>query len=493
MAKFNPPKEFDFDPAGWSEWYARWSRYRTVSKLDKDEQQLQVDSFLYCMGSKSESIHNGFGLSDDDAKSYDKVTKSFEKYFTPRKYVIYERARFFRRNQQTGESVEQYVRALNEIADRCDFTNRSEQMRDRIVVGITDVSCSRDMQKMNVEELTEEVAFNMARQFEQVDRNMKDLSESAAKPGAVDAISKTHNRPKPRINRPKASRQTSTNTNSNTTPCNNCGYVTHTKGTCPAKDSKCNKCGKVGHYGKMCRSKTDHSVSQVEESGSVFLGEISDANVGVWTKTINVDKLDASVQFKLDTGADVSILPKSLCSHVMLDATKKQFVGPGNSKITVLGSFRAKLSVNDCTHTETMYVVDQTKALLSRSACVQLGLITCVCDVDSVSNATDASVFRSEYPKLFQGLGKMKQEVGIELRSDCRPFAINTPRPVPYPLLSSVKQELDDMVAKGVVSSVSEPTDWCAPMVIALKANKKVRICVDYTELNKVVRLFDKL
>jgi len=82
----------------------------------------------------------------------------------------------------------------------------------------------------------------------------------------------------------------------------------------------------------------------------------------------------------------------------------------------------------------------------------------------------------------------MNHTVSIELRSECKPFAKNTPCSVPYPLLSSVKQELSDMVAKEVISPVSEPTDWCAPMVVVPKANRKVRICVDYTELNKVVR-----
>ena len=493
MPKFSPPKEFDFDPAGWTEWYARWKRYSAVSQLGDEEDKLQIDSFLYCMGSKSESIFNGLGLSVDDAKVYAKVTDAFEKYFAPRKYIIYERARFFRRNQQPGETVEQYVRALNDIADRCEFTNRSEQMRDRIVVGITDTNCRREMQKMDVAKLTEEVAINMARQSEQVDKHVKDLSENCtvSKSDAVDTVTKTRATGSGAYPKRGNSAGNSTNRQGrNNTPCTRCGYLTHTKGTCPAKDTDCKKCGKVGHYAKMCRSKADHSVSQVEEDDddSIFLGEITDTNVDIWTKTIKVDKLDTPVQFKLDTGADVSIVPQRLCRDLTLDETKRQFIGPGNTKISVLGSFKAKLSVNDITHTETLYVVDQSKALLSRSACVKLGLVTCECDIDSVSDTTDASVFRSEFPKLFHGLGRMKQEVGIELRSDCKPFAINTPRSVPYPLLSSVKQELDDMVAKGVVSPISEPTDWCAPMVVVPKANKKVRICVDYTELNKVVR-----
>ena len=43
------------------------------------------------------------------------------------------------------------------------------------------------------------------------------------------------------------------------------------------------------------------------------------------------------------------------------------------------------------------------------------------------------------------------------------------------------------MVAKGVVPPVSEPIDWCAPIVVVPKTNKKVRTCVDYTKLNKAI------
>ena len=40
----------------------------------------------------------------------------------------------------------------------------------------------------------------------------------------------------------------------------------------------------------------------------------------------------------------------------------------------------------------------------------------------------------------------------------------------------------------GVISKVLEPTQWCAPMVVVPKANGKIRICVDLTQLNKSVR-----
>ena len=43
------------------------------------------------------------------------------------------------------------------------------------------------------------------------------------------------------------------------------------------------------------------------------------------------------------------------------------------------------------------------------------------------------------------------------------------------------------MERSGVISKVTEPTDWCAGMVPVPKKNGKVRICVNFTALNKNV------
>ena len=43
------------------------------------------------------------------------------------------------------------------------------------------------------------------------------------------------------------------------------------------------------------------------------------------------------------------------------------------------------------------------------------------------------------------------------------------------------------MVQLGVISLVEEPTEWCAGMVNAQKANGSVRICVDLSRLNESV------
>ena len=90
----------------------------------------------------------------------------------------------------------------------------------------------------------------------------------------------------------------------------------------------------------------------------------------------------------------------------------------------------------------------------------------------------------ARYPNLFTGLGKLDGDYSIQLEDRVQ----TVPRRVAIPLMQPVKEELERMEKLGVISRVSEPTEWCAGMVVVPKGNKKVRICVDHTHLNKSVR-----
>ena len=53
--------------------------------------------------------------------------------------------------------------------------------------------------------------------------------------------------------------------------------------------------------------------------------------------------------------------------------------------------------------------------------------------------------------------------------------------------MDKVKAELDRMESAGVIRKVTEPTDWCSPIVPVIKKNGKVRVCIDMTKLNQAV------
>ena len=235
MAKFNPPTNFSFDkPGEWPDWKQRFVRFRTATKLDKEDGAVQVSSLIYAMGSESENIYRSFAFDEEGQRNdFDRVLTKFDEYFVPRRNVIHERACFHQRVQRPGEKAETFIRALYELSEHCDFgASRDENIRDRIVVGILDKHVSRRLQLMK--DLTLALTIETVRQSEEVASQVSMQGEAT---GMVHEI--THKRSKytKHYGKPKWG---------NDGQCGKCGRARHSKDeNCPARKSKCNACSKL--------------------------------------------------------------------------------------------------------------------------------------------------------------------------------------------------------------------------------------------------------
>ena len=76
----------------------------------------------------------------------------------------------------------------------------------------------------------------------------------------------------------------------------------------------------------------------------------------------------------------------------------------------------------------------------------------------------------------------------IQLKEGAQPHCQATARKVPYNLYDKVKAELERMLQLNVIKEVVDPTAWVSPMVVVPKKDGSVRICVDYTKLNRSVK-----
>ena len=65
------------------------------------------------------------------------------------------------RKQRTRETVGELCRALYEMADRCDFAERDNLIRDWIIMGVRDAALSKAMQMKGG--LSLEMAANLRR------------------------------------------------------------------------------------------------------------------------------------------------------------------------------------------------------------------------------------------------------------------------------------------------------------------------------------------
>ena len=108
-----------------------------------------------------------------------------------------------------------------------------------------------------------------------------------------------------------------------------------------------------------------------------------------------------------------------------------------------------------------------------------------------VNHTPTSEEIMHEFPTVFDSQIKNMEgeKFHICLADNAEPFCINTPRAVPFAYWDKLKAELDLLQSQGVISSVTEPTEWCASIVITPKKDSEdIRMCVNLSRLNKYVR-----
>uniref|UniRef100_A0A669BGT0 Gypsy retrotransposon integrase-like protein 1 n=1 Tax=Oreochromis niloticus TaxID=8128 RepID=A0A669BGT0_ORENI len=500
MAKFGPPEPFDFtQPAEWPIWRQRFSRFRVASKLALESGEVQVNSLLYSMGRDAEPIYGSFVFpAATEARpspqfEYDLVLQKFDEHFVPKRNVIHDRACFHKRSQRAGETVEAFVRSLYELAQHCEFGgSKDEQIRDRIVIGLIDKDVS---QKLQLEgDLTLDRAIQLARQSEQVKQQSAERVEST-----VNEVKQRHyNSMRRSYYQPRQVREQQ---HSESKPkCQRCNRVHDKRENCPARNKRCKKCNKLGHFEMVCKTKMLKEVraEAVEDSdedsffiGELFLGVVTEPKTTVigesgsdadWDIELLVN--GSPVDFKIDTGADTTVMTETTFNKLQqrpkLIQCKPTVYSPGG-KVKCMGKFLATTVYKGQKYQYSITVIKGQYAsnLLGKTVAKRMGLVA---RVNKISSDLTEDVFGE--------IGLLNCEpVKIELTEDAVPYSVTTPRRVPFPLLPKVEREIKRMLKLGIIEEVTEPTDWCAPMVPAPKRNKdEVRVCVDLKRLNKGVK-----
>ena len=143
------------------------SQFRKISPGLWPEYQVPGEPGKYPNIYHGDDILSSFGLGEDDKNKYDTVKEKFQGYFIKKHNVIFERAKFNMRSQLEGESVDSFVTALHGLAEHCNFRDLKEELiRDRMVVGLRDVTLSEKLQMDP--DLTLEKAVTSAKQRESV-------------------------------------------------------------------------------------------------------------------------------------------------------------------------------------------------------------------------------------------------------------------------------------------------------------------------------------
>ena len=157
--------------ATWERFKNQFEVFRLAKSINNKAQDVQVANLLMKMGVESIPVYNQFtwfkngedGELDD--KTYVNVLAKFDTYFRPVKNVIFERLRFNQIIQLQGQSIQDFITALQTQADNCEYTTmRDEMVRDRIVVGVRQAKLRQHLVDLD-EELTLAVCIRRSKQW----------------------------------------------------------------------------------------------------------------------------------------------------------------------------------------------------------------------------------------------------------------------------------------------------------------------------------------
>lgn len=473
------PEPFNFSqPMEWPVWRKRFERFRSASGLAYKNSQEQVNTLIYLMGDRAEDIFLSFEMKADDKKDFDKVIDKFHNHFINKRNLVFERHRFNTRNQNEGEPIQEFITSLFSLAEHCEYGTLHDQLiRDRIVAGVRDKNlCEKLLLKSD---LTLEQAISFARQSEEV-KNHQDIIQNKLEVLKINSKTNVTDENK-KLSRPK---EVMTAQNF----CPRCGGKAHLNSyNCPAWNTICSSCKGRNHFARVCRKrKSIHQIdSEMEEA---FLGEINGdfEKNNLWKIPILIN--NSLIWFKIDTGADVSVIPYGKLSPDLFHRIKKSdrlLFGPGKINLNVEGMIEEEIKYKDKSVVEKFYIIrDLECPLLGRPAIKAFNLVRIINLVDS--NVGHLDVY-NEFPSVFTGLGNLVEEYTICLKENAKPFALSTPRRIALPLVNKVKIEIDRMLKLGVIIPVKEASEWCAPIVVVPKPSGDIRLCVDLTELNKSI------
>ena len=351
----------------------------------------------------------------------------------PKKNVDYETFQFRQASQKSDETVDQFVTRLHQLAKHCEFTDLNKELKLAVIQNCTSKRLRRYALR---DDMTLDKVLAKAQTLESSEAQAKGMEESAAQSPASSSESVKFVRGKrqhPRRQTQPRSQQKSS------TQCRQCGLAwPHTKNPCPARGKTCNKCGKPNHFAKMCftgqttthagqggprrrapnRSAQVNTVSaapaqdeQDSSSDDEYIHTLGHEPGKMQVPEINVEINGIEMKMLIDTGASTDIIDEEAFRKIsqtrpvrLEEDTCRIFAYGSQSRLAVLGKFKANIGANGKQVTSTIHVLQGTHgSLLSFSTANKLGLV----DV-KISNATSDSSLIDQYPSVFQGIGKLK-------------------------------------------------------------------------------------
>lgn len=509
----------------WKNWHRSFEWYLKANHIEEDSDKFV--KLLHLSGRKVQELYSTLPVPPSikqvsrgplatgivpHLSDYEMALAKLNEFFEPKKNSTYERHMFRVLKQEEGEKIGIFAMRLRVQAEKCEFGEALEDnVKDQIIEKCLSSKLRRELLKLGDTGLDK--VLKTAKIFESIEEQSQTFNHpNADKIGSNDNVNKIDSKPNFKSNAYKQ------------IDCSRCGFTGHRSADdkCPARGKTCNKCNGRDHFSRKCRSvkrfrpfenkplrpkrniepvadvkqetdeppskksSNDETVKMIESYQSNIKGDyVFCINTNADSKTEN--EIDCKiggidVRATIDSGSKYNIIDvndweflKSKRINVIdqRKETDRSFTAYGGHPLTVVGIFTATIETAYKRCTAEFHVMkDYGKILIGYDTAISLGVLKMGENVDQVEHTGV--------------LSKIKDfVVDIPIDESIKPVA-QPYRRVPVPIEAAVDAKIEELLQKGIIEKVNEPSAWISPVVPVLKADD-VRICIDMRRANEAV------
>ena len=404
----SPQLQPSMSTSSFRDFISHWEVYRNLVGIPSNGSNTAAQMFSLACNDNPEirsiiANHNPNHLMLPEKDYIEMLRRLLTAQATPEIY----RNKFFSMMQMQGETCQNWLKRLKEIAPDCDFMlpcSKSENtvhsfgntlLRTKFIMGTYNVNVKKDLLTKSSDLPTLDDVFNHASRMEATARSMaaseKSMAEIQIEP---DLPSSSEDEEIGKLSSYRQSRKpTVTNSSQRHQPrpglrvCIGCGSNQHTSeervAKCPAWKKTCNNCGRRGHFNKVCRSKkaTDCANAVIALVSAEEKVRSNQLEITVTPNSGRKANQNIKINVLPDTGATLCvagsyILDKLGLNRAHLKHTDKSIVTATGGEISCEGWIPLRMSVSGRSTTQGLYVCSNIrKTYLSKSGCIALGVI----------------------------------------------------------------------------------------------------------------------